>query len=150
MGFRLEHRIGIAAPASAVWETLADLPRWGEWNPLNPRADGALRIGAPLELALNVPGEAPTTQKVQVVDWVPYEQLVWAARYGGGLVRSTRYIEIEALSETGCIVSNGELFDGLGARWISRSLRSRTRQGFAALGEALKSRVEGLRAAEAA
>ena len=66
-------------------------------------------------------------QRVSVIDWVPNEQIVWAARYGGGLMRSTRYMEIEALGEAGCLFSNGEIFKGLGARWVSKGLRARTR-----------------------
>lgn len=147
MSFRLEHRIGIAAPVAAVWDVLADLDGWSSWNPLNPKASGRLSIGAPLQLELRVPDEAPTTQTVSVIDWVPNAQLVWAAKYGGGLVTSARYLELEALSDDGCVFSNGELFRGLGARFIPRRLRARTRQGFAALGEALKRRVEGARGA---
>ena len=142
MSFRLEHRIGIAAPVSAVWEVLADLEGWPDWNPLYPRIEGRLSIGAPLRLELHVPGEPPATQAVSVIDWVPNAQLVWAAKYGGGLITSARYLELEALTETGCVFSNGELYRGLGARFIPRRLRARTREGFAALGEALKRRVE--------
>ena len=142
MSFRLEHRIGIAAPVAAVWHVLADLDGWAAWNPLNPKATGKLSIGAPLQLELRVPGEPPATQAVSVIDWVPNAQLVWAAKYGGGLVTSARYLELEALTEAGCVFSNGELFNGLGARFIPRRLRARTRQGFADLGKALKRRVE--------
>lgn len=142
MSFRLEHRIGVAAPASALWEVLADLPGWSGWNPLYPQATGELRIGAPLRLTLAVPGEKPEPVQATVVDWVPNTQLVWASKFGGGLVRSTRYFEIEPLTEAGCIFSNGELFEGLGARFLPRRLRGRMRAGCAALGEALKAQVE--------
>ena len=142
MSFRLEHRIGIAAPVAVVWDVLADLEGWADWNPLNPRAAGRLSIGAPLELELQVPGEPATVQKVSVIDWVPNAQLVWAAKYGGGLITSARYLELEALTDQGCVFSNGELYNGLAARFIPRRLRARTRQGFAGLGEALKRRVE--------
>ena len=142
MSFRLEHRIGIAAPASAVWEVLADLDGWSHWNTLYPRVEGRLSIGAPLRLDVRIPGEPPATQAVSVIDWVPNAQLVWSAKYGGGLVASARYLELEALTETGCVFSNGEIYRGLAARFVPRRLRARTRQGFAELGEALKRRVE--------
>lgn len=142
MSFRLEHRIGIAAPVAAVWDVLADLDGWASWNPLNPKVTGKLSIGAPLQLELRVPGEAPATQAVSIIDWVPNAQLVWAARYGGGMVTSARYLELEGLTDAGCVFSNGEVFRGLGAGFVPRRLRARTRQGFVALGEALKRRVE--------
>lgn len=150
MSFRLEHRIGVAAPAAAVWSVLADLPGWSAWNPLYPKAEGELRIGGPLRLELHVPQETPETQQVGIIDWVPDAQLVWAAKYGGGLVRSVRYLEIEVLTEVGCIFSNGEVFSGLGARFVPRRLKARTRQGFVDMGEALKRRVEALHGGGAA
>ena len=30
-GVRVEHRIGVAAPAEAIWQVIADLPRWSTW-----------------------------------------------------------------------------------------------------------------------
>ena len=31
---KIEHRIGIQAPADVIWEILADIPGWEAWNPL--------------------------------------------------------------------------------------------------------------------
>ncbi|HEX8244209.1 MAG TPA: SRPBCC family protein, partial [Longimicrobium sp.] len=33
MAFKIEHRIGVAAPADAVWRLVADVERWPEWLP---------------------------------------------------------------------------------------------------------------------
>ena len=60
----------------------------------------------------------------------------------GGLVQRTRYFEIQALTETACVFSNGELFDGYVARFIPRRLRRTLRSGFVQVGEALKARAE--------
>ena len=51
-------------------------------------------------------------------------------------------MEIEALTETGCIFSNGEIFDGLFEPFLSRRLRRDLRAGFAAMGAAVKARAE--------
>ncbi len=149
MSFRLEHRIGVAAPAARIWEVLADLPGWSDWNPLYPAAKGTLRIGEALDLTLAVPDEKPEPLRATVVDWVPDGQLVWSSKFGGGLVRSVRYFEIEALTETGCIFSNGETFSGIGVRFVPGRLRGRIRQGFVQLGEALKARAESPASAQA-
>ena len=143
MAFRIENRIGIAAPAPVVWEVLADLPRWGEWNTMYPEVSGRLAIGETLSAKLVIPGEKPETVKPVILDWVPNEQLVWNLKVGGGLIRTTRWFEIEALTEEGSIVSNGELFQGLAAGLMPGRLRGRIRQGFADLNEALKTRAEG-------
>src|SRR5690606_24999804 len=60
----------------------------------------------------------------------------------GGLVKSTRYIEIDRVSETGCIVSNGELFKGLLGPTAARRMGRAIWKGFEAMGEALKDRAE--------
>ncbi len=142
MTIKLEHRVGIPAPAEAIWAVIADLERWCEWNPLYPKAEGQIRMGAPLTLEVVVPGQAPRVIRPVVTDWVPNEQLLWKLSMMGGLAKSTRYIEIEQLSATGCIFSNGEVFEGLLGSRLPRSLRGPIRAGFVAMGEAVKARVE--------
>ena len=142
MRIKIEHRLGIRAPAEAIWAIIADIPGWEAWNPLYPKAQGALRIGSPLTLELALEGRKPQTIQPVVADWVPNEQLHWRLRMLGGLVKSTRYFEIEQLTETGCIFSNGEMFDGLLGPTVARRMRPTIRAGFAAMGEAVKARVE--------
>jgi hypothetical protein len=139
---KLEHRLGIQAPADAIWAVIADVPAWSEWNPLYPKAEGAIRIGSPLTLELALPGQAPRAIQPVIKDWVPNEQLHWRLRLMGGLVKTTRYIEIEQLTETACIFSNGELFEGMIGPMMARRMRGPIRAGFAAMGEAVKARVE--------
>jgi len=139
---KIEHRIGVKASAETVWELVSNLDTWESWNPLYPKAAGALRIGAPLDLILALPGKPSRVIQPIVVDWVPLEQLHWQQSGMGGLVRSIRYIEIEALQEDGCVVSNGEIFTGLLGPRVARSLRKPIRQGFTAMGEALRDRAE--------
>ena len=142
MDVKIEHRIGVRAPAESIWAVIADIDGWSAWNPLYPRAEGALRIGSQLTLGLALPGQAPRTIKPVILDWVPNDQIHWRLSMLGGLVRTTRYLEIEALSETGCIFSNGELFGGyLGPR-VARRMGRSVREGFTAMGEAVKARAE--------
>lgn len=139
---KIEHRIGVKASAETVWELLADLEGWCGWNPLYPAASGSLRIGAPLTLTLALPGQPGRIIQPTVVDWVPYEQLHWKDSSLGGLVRTLRYIEIEALREDGCVVSNGEIFTGLLGPRAARRMKRPLRQGFTAMGEAIRDRAE--------
>jgi hypothetical protein len=60
----------------------------------------------------------------------------------GGLVHVTRYVEIQALTETGCIFSNGQFFDGFIARFLSKAQRRAIRQGYTEFGEGMKARAE--------
>ncbi len=144
MAVKIEHRVGIQAPAEAIWSVIADIEGWSAWNPIYPKAQGVLRIGAPLTLELALEGRRPQTIRPVILDWVPNEQIHWRLKALGGLVKTTRYLEIERLGETGCIFANGELFDGPLGPTAVRSLRRTIRAGFAAMSHAVKARAEAL------
>ena len=112
MKVKIEHRIGIPATATAIWDACPTSRRGRRWNPLYPRANGVLRIGAQLDLEVAVPGQPKRDIRPVIADWVPNDQIHWNLRMLGGLVKTTRYLEIEQLTDTGCIFTNGELFDG--------------------------------------
>lgn len=141
-GIRIEQRVGIQAPAEVIWQVIADLPAWELWNPVYTKAAGRIGIGETLQMTLALPGQSPQQIRPVVLDWVPNEQLHWRLTLAGGLVRTIRFIEIEALSETGCIVSNGELFQGMLAPTILRRVGRSVHRGFGQMNEALKLRAE--------
>ncbi|HEX6858759.1 MAG TPA: SRPBCC domain-containing protein [Caulobacteraceae bacterium] len=142
MGVKLEHRIGIQAPAEVIWESLIDINGWSAWNPLYTKSAGKVRIGNILDLELALPGQAPRPIRPRILDWAPEDHIHWTTRSLNGWVKTVRYLEIEALTETGCIFSNGEIYDG----WLGPSVAKRNRRairaGFTALGEALQARAE--------
>jgi hypothetical protein len=140
MAFRVQHRVGVAAPASALWAVVSDLEGWGTWNPLFPEAEGRLSIGALLTLRRELDGKSEG-HEVRIVDWVPNAQIVWA-RSIAPFARSLGYIEIEALTERGCILSAGELYQGALGELIGKRVRPTLRHGFVALCEAAKARAE--------
>ncbi len=142
MSYRIEHRIGIAAPAEVIWDILADVPGWEAWNPLYPSASGVIRIGEALNLTLALPGQKPEAIAPRVRDWVPYEQLHWQSSAGNGLLKALRYLEIEKLDEESCIFSNGEFYAGLLGPFVAKRMRGSIKTGFASLGEALKTQAE--------
>ena len=70
MSIRIEHRIGVAASPEKVWEVIADLDRWSEWNALHPEIRGQIAIGATLEVAEVIEGEPGRLHQVVVPDWI--------------------------------------------------------------------------------
>ena len=137
MALRIEHRIGVAASAEVIWELISNLDGWKDWNPLYPEAAGKLTIGGTLRLTEALPGKAPRPIAPVVVDWEPRAQILW--RLDSGLMsRSVRYLEIESLSETGCIFANGAFFHGMLGEQAAKSSRRAIQQGYDALGEAVK------------
>lgn len=142
MRLKLEHRIGIQAPAEAVWALVADVDSWPQWSGLYSEAKGVVRIGEKHEVVVNLRGQKPVRVISTVIDWVPNEQLHLDIRLLGGLVRSVRYFEIEHLTATACIFANGEMFGGLLGPMIARRLRGPIREGFADMGVAAKALAE--------
>jgi hypothetical protein len=141
MAFRIEHRLGIPASAHAIWDVLGNIEGWPTWQPLYSDVKGALRIGGSIEVVEQLDGARPTHLRPTILDWVPDDQIHWRAKSSGGLIRRTRYFEIEKLTDTGSIVANGELYDGFFTRYVSPARRRLIRQGFEAFGEALKAEV---------
>ena len=148
MAFRIEHRIGVAAPADTIWELLYDVERWPQWNPLYPAAKGQIRIGERLRLTEAFPGVAPQEIAPVVLDWEPRSQVLW--QLNAPFSRSVRYIEVEALTETGCIFANGAFFHGLIGQTEAKSRRRAIYAGYEALGEAVNRLSETAWAEQAA
>jgi hypothetical protein len=142
---KIEHRIGVRAPADIVWEILSDVPGWPAWSTLYSRASGVIGFGEHLKLELNIPGQPPRAIEPEVFEWEPRELIHWKIKSLGGLLERVRFFEIDTLSENGCIFSNGEMFGGLlGPELSARKLRGPLRQGFTAMGEAMRDRAEAL------
>jgi hypothetical protein len=137
MAFRIEHRIGVTASAEVIWELISNLDGWAGWNPLYPDAKGKLAIGETLRITEALPDKPPRSITPVVVDWEPQAQILW--RLDSGLMsRSVRYLEIESLSETGCIFANGAFFHGMLGEQAAKSARRAIQAGYDALGEAVK------------
>src|SRR5258706_14822688 len=143
-GVRIEHRIGIEAPAEVIWEVISDLKSWEQWNKLYPKASGQIRIGGTLELTLVLPGQQPQQIKPTVLEWVPNEQLHWRLTMLGGFVKTTRFFEIESLAGARCIVSSGALFAGMMGPPVAQRMGRTIYRALAGVGGALKARAEAL------
>jgi hypothetical protein len=146
---KIEHRIGVQCPGSVIWDLVSDINGWPAWNPLYPKAKGELGFGAVLELEVALPGEAPRAIKPKMREWTPGEQIIWDLSMMGGLIRSTRFIEIETLDNGNCIFSNGEFFEGPAMRLIGKKTQKAIKAGFRAFGETVRDRAEATWKAQA-
>ncbi len=144
MAFYIEHRIGIGASPEVVWAILSDIEGWPTWAPHYRRASGNLRIGDLVVVEQALQGEEPETLNYRVLDWAPDIQIHLQTRLCGGLFSTTRYMEIDKLSEVGCVFGNGEIFRGLLTRFFPRRLKGAIRQSFVEMSEALKVKAEAV------
>jgi hypothetical protein len=143
-GLRIEHRVGVQAPAEVVWEVISDLKSWAQWCVLYPKAAGEIRIGSVLDITLALPGRAPQEIRPTVLEWVPNEQLHLKVSIMGGLVKTIRYFEIETLAEASCIVTNGEILGGLMGPRVGKRMARTIYRALAEMNDALKARAEAL------
>jgi hypothetical protein len=141
-GVRIEHRIGIQAPAEVIWEIVYDIDNWSRWNPLYSEASGRIHIGETISMTVVLPGMKPQKTRATVLEWVPNEQLHYQTVGAGGLVRGTRYVEIEALAPESCIVSNGEIMGGLLGPTLARTVGPKIYKAIRGMNEALKDLAE--------
>ena len=148
---KIEHRRGVPSDSKAIWDVLSDLGRWHEWSTVYPEVHGLLRIAQKLTIKEVFPGAEPTTITPTVMDWVPNEQIIWTISANAGLVKRIRYIEIERLGEedTNCILSNGEIYQGLLGKRVGRQRRKWLKQGFEQLNADIIARVHAVAAGQA-
>lgn len=142
MTVKIEERIGVQASPERVWEVLSDLEGWKDWNPLNPKVEGRLAIGAELTVEQRWPGQGVDVVKARVLDWIPQEQIHWRTSMARGWVWTVRYLEIEPLGPNNCLFSCGELFGGLLGGFVAKRMRPSIRQGLKSLCEALRVEAE--------
>ncbi len=149
---KIEHRIGLQVPAEAIWPAIMDLETWPSWNPLYTKAGGKIAFDSRLTLEVSLPGDKPRLIRPIVTDWTPNEQIIWRLAMCGGLLRSTRYIEIERLTDDGesIIFSNGEIFEGPLTWLMDRKLQSRIKAGFRLFGDAVAAKAAAWRKAGSA
>ena len=138
---RIEKRIGVRATSDRIWDLVADLPGWRRWNPVDAEVEGVIAFGGRLTMTEAWPEMAPRQSLAQVAEWQPRVRLVWAEKRGF-LFQSLRYIEIEELAPSNCILAIGVRFSGLRGELFHDKHRPAIRKAHEAMAEGLKTAAE--------
>ncbi len=142
MAYKIEVRVGIAAPVDDVYDVVADIENWPSWSPIHKQAAGTLGFGAPMTMEEYFEGLGTWETAGAVSDWTPLSHIhisVPKPFYAGTLIR---YYEFEALSNTGTAFSLGAHFNGFLSEKEGRRFAKFIRPGFEKMAEALKAKVE--------
>lgn len=138
----LEYKAGttIQAAPEAVWEVLADLARWPEWDPNCERIEGTLMQGGKLTVYTKLsPGRAfPVT----VSDLNKGHRMVWSGGMPLGLFKGVRLYQLTAPDSGVTKVLIKETFSGPLLPLIKGSLPD-FGEPFRQWCAGLKGRVEG-------
>lgn len=141
MNFKIEKRVGVRATSDRIWEVIADLPAWDDWNPVETGVTGAIAFGGQLALTERIEGLPDRNVVGRIADWQPNAQLVWTEKRGF-LFNMIRYYEIEQLEPGSCIVANGFIFSGFMGEGFHDKHKKTLRLACEAIGEALRVRAE--------
>lgn len=136
----IDTSIDIDAPPSVVWDHLADLDSYPEWNPHVTAAEGDLREGATLHNRVERAGAKPREMRVTVTDVDPGRRLEWVGTAGFRWLFEGRHImELEPLEGDRTRLHNREEVSGLLGPFVVTDEPERDYEG---MNEALKERVE--------
>jgi hypothetical protein len=106
--------IAIDAPQSAVWDVLADLERYGEWNPVIVSASGTLREGETVRLRLDRAGKPVEDEEFDVVIVNDGQKLRWLRRTIAPGIRDEEIeIRLEPDEGGGTLVRAIDRFEGV-------------------------------------
>lgn len=142
MTTEISQEIEIDATPAEVWNVLADVDAYPEWNPFVVRLAGEVREGARLEARIAPPGGRAMTFRPTVVAAEPERELRWLGRLlVRGLFDGEHSFRIEPLADGRSRFVQSERFSGVLVRPLRRML-GRTEAGFAQMNAALKRRVE--------
>ena len=134
--------VNIGAPAARVWEILADIDGWPQWNPF-ARVSGRLAMGERLNVEIRIPGRSPMTFRPTVVKLEPGHELRWLGSLGlRGLFDGEHGFRVVAEDTGRCRFEQFETFRGLLVAPILWKIEDTTRTGFRVMNRALKAKAE--------
>lgn len=140
--------VDVDAPPAAVWAVLTDFERYPEWNP-RTRITGEPTEGARLAVAPGPEAGRSPTFRPRVLRAEPDRELRWLGHlYVRGLFDGEHSFRIEDRGDGRSRLVQSEQFSGVLAGLVTRFIGADTEDGFHAVNEALKARVEELAAAD--
>src|SRR5215469_1564486 len=137
----ISESVDIAASRRQVWNVLANLDAYKDWNPFIRSASGQLTVGSTLTLRM-VPAQGrPMTFRPKVLAAQPGVLLCWIGRLVmPGIFDGTHQFELQDVAGA-TRVTQSETFRGVLVPFTGKTIAA-TQGDFRALNQALKKRVE--------
>lgn len=138
----LRTEIEIDASPERVWQILADLARWPEWNPFIAPAIGKAEVGARVDITVPS-GAGRRVLHCTVLRAEPNRELCWKYHVGlPALFGGEHGFTIELLGANRVRFVDREVFHGLLVPLQAKDIDTNARRGFEAMDQALKARAE--------
>lgn len=143
VGPSISTEIEIAAPASDIWEELTDGAAYPDWNPFVKHLSGDLTVGNHLNVTIQSEGNSPMDFTPEVLTANKDAELRWVGRLGfKGVFDGEHYFILEETDRGTTILHHGETFKGILAYPLLALIGEDTLNGFEAMNQALKARIE--------
>jgi len=147
--WEVEHEQEIAAAPEVVWQVLADLAHYPEWNPYSRRVEGTLRVGDVVRVEAHLGGEMRVVEN-RVTRLEAPRELCWQSEgWYARLARGTRCRHLDALPDGSTRLRHHEVMDGPLAWLIERLYRPRIEAGLRQEDGALAAAAEAVEEARA-
>ena len=134
--------IWVSAAPPEVWRVLTDTAAFPAWNPFIRRLQGDLVIGGRITIQLG-DGDDATSFHPRLLAVTPERELRWRGGFWLHGIFDGEHSFTMAPDGSGTRFVQSERFSGLLAGPLTRDIIAETRQGFDAMNQALKARVEG-------
>lgn len=139
---QINTEIEIAAAPSVVWEILTELDEFRNWNPFVVQANGEVAVGEKLVVSIKPPGRKVQKFRPTVTVADAERKFEWLGKLGvSGLFDGRHQYVLEPTTEGTNFIQREE-FTGVLAGLLIRMIGEATREGFEAMNQALKDRVE--------
>jgi hypothetical protein len=143
--------IEIRAPQDAVWQVLTDFAAYPEWNPHIRQVRGEPRVGGRLTIHSQPPSGRPVVLRPVVEVWEPPTEMRWRSTFlARGLFNGEHGFKLEPIAVDRTRFMQDETVSGFLVPLYARLRLPSTRDGFAQVNEALRTRAENAAAGGAA
>ena len=135
--------VEVDAPAAVVWDVIADLPRYGEWNPFVVAAVSSLKPGDAIDMRVKL-GARVRPQREWIVSVQPgggFAYDMTPVRLG---LSSHRTHRIESRGEARSLYTSYFHLEGWLRHLVVLAARRQLEAGFGAMTAAIKVRAEAL------
>ncbi len=133
----------INSTAERVWDVLANLNEYANWNPQIPFARGSVEVGCKISLRLKLPGRPAMDLSAIIEDARPGSLLTWRGHVvAPWFFEGYRRFVISPLGEKRVSVTHVEDVHGVFAPVFDLLMGKPCRTSQAALNDALRARAE--------
>ncbi len=138
----------INASLQAIWQVLTDFSGYSGWNDFLGISVDKLEMGGELEVAISPAGGRPINYKPRLIALDETKELRWRGEFvAKALFQCEHYFLLEQLSDNQVRFIQGERFTGLMIPLFRLlGFANKTEQGFEHFNQAIKQKVELLKA----